>query len=54
MMTNKAKETAKKKGYCNWCDTLTNRIIKEYDDDDRLIWVGCVDCYNKKKELEKT
>jgi hypothetical protein len=39
-------------GYCKWCDTLTNSIIKLYDSG-RLVWVGCVGCYENKKELEK-
>ncbi len=41
-------------GYCKWCDTLTNSIVKQYDKG-RLIWVGCSDCsdcFVKKKENE--
>ena len=40
------------KGYCRWCDTQTNAIVKLLDNG-RLIWVGCPDCFVKKKELEK-
>ena len=39
------------RGYCNWCDTLTNSIIKVYKDG-VLIWVGCSKCYEEKKESE--
>ena len=39
------------KGYCKWCDTQTNAIVK-LQDEGRLVWVGCPDCYAKKKELE--
>lgn len=39
-------------GYCRWCDTVTNTIIKVYKDD-VLIWVGCPSCYEKKKEAER-
>lgn len=39
-------------GYCKWCDTLTNSIVKLYDSG-RLVWVGCVDCHEKKKKAEK-
>jgi len=39
---------------CRWCDPPreTNCIIKVLDNG-RLVWVGCPDCYVKKKELEK-
>ena len=37
------------KGYCNWCETLTNSIVKEYKEG-RLVWSGCPDCYVKRKE----
>jgi hypothetical protein len=40
------------KGYCKYCDTVTNSIVKEYENG-QLIWVGCIDCHEKKKELEK-
>ena len=40
------------KGYCNWCDTQTNSIVKVFEEG-RLIWTGCPDCYVKKKEIEK-
>ena len=39
-------------GYCKWCDTLTNSIIKVLESG-RLVWTGCSDCYKKKKEIEK-
>jgi len=38
-------------GYCNWCDTLTNNIVKLHDHG-KIIWSGCLGCYEKKKELE--
>jgi len=39
-------------GYCKWCDTLTNNIVKLHDHG-KVIWSGCLDCYTKKKEIEK-
>ena len=39
-------------GYCNWCDTLTNSIVKVYDSG-KLIWSGCPDCYQKRKEIKE-
>ena len=39
------------KGYCNWCDKLTNSIVKVFEEG-RLIWSGCSDCFVKKKRLE--
>lgn len=39
-------------GYCKWCDTLTGSIIKLYKDG-RLIWVGCISCYENKKKAEE-
>jgi len=38
-------------GYCKYCNTTTNDIVEEYKDG-RLIWSGCIDCYEKKRELE--
>jgi len=40
-----------KSAYCKWCDTLTNSIVKVLEEG-RLVWVGCPDCFTKKKELE--
>lgn len=41
---------------CKWCDTLTNTLVKVFDievfDEGRLVWVGCPDCYEKKKEIK--
>ena len=45
-------EQEKKSGFCHWCDTLTNSIVKE-SDNGRLVWTGCPDCYIKRKELKK-
>ena len=42
---------AKETYLCKWCNTIKNSVIKEYDQG-RLTWVGCVDCYKKRKELE--
>ena len=39
-------------GYCKWCDTLTNSIVKVFEKG-RLIWSGCPDCYVKRKESKK-
>ena len=39
-------------GYCKWCHTLTNSIVKEYELG-VLVWVGCSDCCVKKKEIAK-
>lgn len=39
-------------GYCKWCDTLTNSIIKVLEHG-HLVWVGCVDCYDKRKKAEE-
>ncbi len=38
-------------GYCKYCDTLTNSIVKVYDGK-MLVWVGCPGCHEKQKELE--
>jgi len=38
-------------GYCNWCDTTTNRIIKQFDNG-VLIWTGCIDCFLKRNEAK--
>ena len=45
---SKSKETY----LCNWCGNIVNTVIKEKEKG-RLVWVGCVDCYKKRKELEK-
>jgi len=37
--------------YCK-CGTRVNATVREYKDG-RLIWVSCIDCYVKKKKLEK-
>lgn len=39
-------------GYCKWCDTLTGSIVKLYEHG-ILIWVGCIDCYEKQKGSKK-
>jgi len=39
-------------GYCKWGDTLTNSIVKQYEDG-ILLWVGCPDCFVEKKKSEK-
>ena len=42
-------------GYCKYCGTLTNDIVKVYDKG-RLIWVGCRNCrekQNRRKEARK-
>jgi len=40
-------------GYCKWCDTLTNSIVKQYEEG-ILLWVGCPDCFVKKKGVRET
>lgn len=40
------------RGYCKYCDTLTDSMVKVYEFG-QLIWAGCINCYEKKKELEK-
>lgn len=37
---------------CKWCNTGTGAIIKLYDSG-RLIWVGCINCYEKRKKAEQ-
>ena len=39
-------------GYCKYCGTLTNDIVKVYDKG-RLVWVGCRNCREKKNEMRK-
>jgi len=39
-------------GYCNWCDSTTNSIIKVFESG-VLIWIGCNSCYEKQKEALK-
>ena len=41
------------KGYCHWCDTSTNLIIKLLDKG-RLVWVGCTSCYEKRNNRTDT
>ena len=36
-------------GYCKWCDTLTDTIIKVVYNG-RLVWTGCPSCYEKRKK----
>lgn len=38
-------------GYCKHCDTLTNSIVQIFEGK-MLIWVGCIECYEKRKEIE--
>jgi len=33
---------------CKWCGTLTNTIVKVLDKG-RLVWIGCTNCYVKRK-----
>jgi len=33
---------------CKWCDTSTNTIVKVFDKG-RLVWIGCTNCYEKRK-----
>jgi len=40
------------KSYCNWCDSQTGSIVKEYKHG-VLIWVGCIDCFTAKTEMKK-
>lgn len=39
-------------GYCKWCDTLTDDIVKEYAYDPyRLVWSGCLKDYKIREGL---
>ena len=40
-------------GYCKYCDSLIkdDDVIRAYNDDGRLTWVGCCPCYQKRIEL---
>jgi len=40
-------------GYCKHCDTIIedNSIVRAYDDNHRLVWSGCLSCYDKRNEL---
>ena len=40
------------RGYCKWCDTLTNAIIKVFENG-VMIWTGCINCYELHKEALK-
>jgi hypothetical protein len=40
-------------GYCKYCDTLTNDIVKLYDENHRLVWTGCFGCFLFKKDSLK-
>jgi len=44
----------KKEYRCRWCDPprVTNCLIKELKHG-KLVWIGCPDCFMKKKEIEK-
>lgn len=37
-------------GYCSYCGSLIDDkdMIRSYDDDHRLVWVGCYPCYKKR------
>lgn len=37
-------------GYCKYCDSLVSdeEIVKAYSDEHRLVWVGCLSCYQKR------
>ena len=41
------------KSLCKWCNIQvpTNKIIKVRDNG-FVVWIGCFDCYTKKKEIE--
>jgi hypothetical protein len=40
-------------GYCKWCDTLTDDIVKDYDyKTGRLVWTGCLECKLKRIETQ--
>ena len=39
-------------GFCKWCDTLTNSIVKVFESG-CLIWVGCPNCYEKGKYIKR-
>lgn len=40
-------------GYCKYCDSLidVDEIVRAFDDEHRLIWVGCLPDYQKRLEL---
>lgn len=37
-------------GYCKYCDSLTNDIVKLYDKKHRLVWTGCFPCFEKQRD----
>jgi len=39
------------KGFCRWCDTQTNDIIKEYKEG-HLVWVGCRSCWTIREKTK--
>ena len=42
-------------GYCGWCDTIIpdEAIIRAFDDSHRMVWTGCLSCYNTRNELKQ-
>lgn len=42
-------------GYCKYCGSLIDieDIVREFDSDKYLVWVGCRSCYVRRKELKK-
>lgn len=36
--------------YCKYCDSLIplREIVNIFDDNHRLVWVGCIGCYERK------
>ena len=41
-------------GFCNWCDTLTDDIVQDFNyETGALVWVGCLGCKIKRIELKR-
>jgi len=39
--------------YCKYCGELVSDVVKERDSENRVVWVGCRSCYERRIELMK-
>ena len=42
------KEQRRMTGYCKYCDTLTDDIVRDFNDNHNMVWSGCLNCYKKR------
>jgi len=41
-------------GYCKYCDSIIpdEEIIRAFNAEHRMVWTGCLSCYEKRNELK--